>query len=97
MPKLKLALAAVVPTWMPVVSALVMLVVPVTVNEPPRVEPATPPSWMPSLFEPVEVMLLRLTLSVPPWSMSIALPTPLMPTSDTLSVPTVPAERAAAV
>ena len=38
------------------VSALVMLVVPSTVNEPPSVEPAMPPSWMPSLFEPVEAI-----------------------------------------
>ena len=47
-PKLKLAFVAVLETWMAVVSALVMLVPLVTVNEPPIVfVPLMPLSWMP--------------------------------------------------
>src|SRR5262245_20102864 len=43
-PKLKLALAAVVPIWITVVSALVMLVAPVTVKLPPSVVTPVPVS-----------------------------------------------------
>ena len=45
---------------------------------------------MPSSDAPVEVTESRVTLSVPPWSMSMAWPVPEIETSEMVSVPTVP-------